>query len=415
MRILFVCNPLFGHLYPLLPLARAAKMAGHAVVVATGADIAPLAQRDGLDTWSVGMTHSQAGGDNQASWLDYFEMGARERIVQLTPRCCAWHPDLVIHEETELAGPVVAASIGVRSIVHGLGPMLPVRLLPWVARAIERLAPRGSAAELVEVWRGGAYLHLCPPGLAPAEEPIWRDVLPLRPMTPGGVCEPALVRRMEALPHARTVFLTLGTVYGGNTAALAAAVKGLSSLEVNLIVAVGPKADPLRHEGYGKHVLIERLVPLASVLARCDGVVSQGGSGVMFGALALGLPQLMLPQGADQFRNAEVCTATGAALALAPQVATPEAIGNGVQRILAEGCFARAAQVLREQIDAMPDADAVVAVLGATAGSLGGHPAAKQLGVPQSTMMNWVRRNRCQDCRPPPSRSPGCALDRPHN
>ena len=349
----------------MLPLARAAHNAGHAVVLATGADIAPLAQRDGLNTWSVGMTHAQAGGDNQASWLDYFEASARERIAHLAPRCAAWHPDMVIHEETELAGPVVAASIGVRSVVHGLGPMLPVRLLPWVAAAIERLAPRGSATEVVEAWRAASYLHLCPPGLAPVEEPIWRDVLPLRPMAPGGASDAGLMRRIEVLPHARTVFVTLGTVYGGNTAALAAAIEGLRSLAVNLIVAVGPKGDPLLFEGYGQHVLIERLVPLASVLARCDAVVSQGGSGVMLGAMALGLPQLMLPQGADQFRNAEVCTPTGAALALAPRDATPDAIRDGVHRLLNECCFASAAQVLLDQIGAMPDADAVVAALGA--------------------------------------------------
>ena len=34
----------------------------------------------------------------------------------------------------------------------------------------------------------------------------------------------------------------------------------------------------------------------------------------MLGAMAHGLPQLMLPQGADQFRNAEIAVRTGAAL-----------------------------------------------------------------------------------------------------
>jgi UDP:flavonoid glycosyltransferase YjiC (YdhE family) len=363
MRILFVCNPLYGHVNPMLPLARAAHHAGHAVVVATGPDIAALAQRDGLTTWAVGRTHAQAGGNKQTSWLDYFEAGARERVNQLAPRCAAWRPDLVIHEETELAGPVVAASVGARSVVHGLGPMLPTRLLPWVAAAIERLAPGGLAREVFAAWRGGTYLHLCPPGLAPSEEPIWRDVLPLQPMTPGSAAEPALLRRIEALPHARTVFVTLGTVYGGHTAALLAAIEGLQGLAVNLIVAVGPDGDPSRFEGQGRHVLIARFVPLASVLARCDAVVSQGGSGVMLGAMALGLPQLMLPQGADQFRNAELGTSTGATLALAPQDATPHAIRDSVHRLLHERCFARAAQALRDQIDAMPGADAVVASL----------------------------------------------------
>jgi UDP:flavonoid glycosyltransferase YjiC (YdhE family) len=216
---------------------------------------------------------------------------------------------------------------------------------------------------VLQAWRTATYLHLCPPGLAPAEEPIWRDVLPLRPVTRGGTGDAALMRRIEALAHARTVFVTLGTVYGGNTAALNAAIEGLQNLAVNLIVAVGPQGDPSLFEGHGHHVLIERLVPLACVLSRCDAVVSQGGSGVMLGAMALGLPQLMLPQGADQFRNAELCTRTGAALALAPQEATPDAIGNGVHRLLDERCFASAAQVLGDQIGAMPDADAVVAAL----------------------------------------------------
>ena len=364
MNILFVCNPLFGHLNPLLPLARAAQAAGHAVVVATGADIAPLAPR--LTTWSIGMTHEQAGGNVQASWLDYFEALARQRIEQLRPRCEAWRPDLVIAEETELAGPVIAASLGVRSIVHGLGPMPPLRLLQWFAAAIERLAPRGSATDTLDAWRRATYLDLCPRGLAAvhaAEEPIWTDVMPLRPMTPGRADDPELMRRIDRLPYARSAFVTLGTVYGGNTAALLAAIEGLRGLDLNLIVAVGPQGEPALFEGVGKHVLVERFMPLASVLARCDVVVSQGGSGVMLGAMSLGLPQLMLPQGADQFRNAELGARSGAAVALLPQDATPRAIGAGAHRLLNEGHFASAAQGLREQIAAMPEPEAVIAAL----------------------------------------------------
>lgn len=349
---------------PMLPLARAAHAAGHAVVVATGADIVPLAQREGLTTWAVGMTHAQAGGNKQVSWLDYFEAGASQRIERLAPRCAAWRPDLVIHEETELAGPVVAASLGVRSVVHGLGPTPPARLLLWGASAIERLAPRGLATEVLRSWRGATYLYPCPPGLGFDQEPIWPQVLPLRPLTPGQADDTALMSRIKRLPHARSVFVTLGTVYSGNTAALVAAIEGLRDLDANLIVAVGPQGDlSLFNKGYGEHVLVEPFVPLASVLARCNAVVSQGGSGVMLGAMAQGLPQLMLPQGADQFRNAEIGAATGAALALMPQDATPSAIRTSAHRLLNERCFASAARVLRDQIAAMPDAHSVIAAL----------------------------------------------------
>jgi hypothetical protein len=36
MRILFTTNPLYGHLYPMLPLMNAARQADHDVIVATG-------------------------------------------------------------------------------------------------------------------------------------------------------------------------------------------------------------------------------------------------------------------------------------------------------------------------------------------------------------------------------------------
>jgi UDP:flavonoid glycosyltransferase YjiC (YdhE family) len=201
--------------------------------------------------------------------------------------------------------------------------------------------------------------------LGPDEQSLWADAQPLRPTTPGLVADPALVRRIARLPHARTVFVTLGTVYGGNTAALVAAVQGLQAHAVNLVVALGAGGDAARIESCGEHVLVESFVPLASVLAVCSAVVSQGGSGVMLGALAQGLPQLMLPQGADQFRNAELCTATGAALALAPQEASPAAIGSAVGRLLTEGRFASAARRLGDQIAAMPDADSVLTALSA--------------------------------------------------
>jgi UDP:flavonoid glycosyltransferase YjiC (YdhE family) len=199
--------------------------------------------------------------------------------------------------------------------------------------------------------------------LNPVEESSCPDVLPLRPMTPGALDDPPLVGRIRRLPYARSVFVTLGTVYGGNTAVLIAAIEGLRDVGVNLIVAVGPEGDPSRFEGYGDHVLVERLVPLASVLKRCSAVVSQGGSGVMLGAMSRGLPQLMLPQGADQFRNAELAARTGAALALLPQDSTAQAVGDGVRRLMNERGFASAAQVLRDQIRAMPDADTVIASL----------------------------------------------------
>jgi UDP:flavonoid glycosyltransferase YjiC (YdhE family) len=83
----------------------------------------------------------------------------------------------------------------------------------------------------------------------------------------------------------------------------------------------------------------------------------------MFGALGHGLPQLLLPQGGDQFMNADACLQSGAGLVLAPGDVRPDAIAAAVERLLAEPSFTVAARGVRSQIAGMPDARSVLAAL----------------------------------------------------
>ena len=66
-RLLFTCRPLSGHYEPLLPLASAARDAGHAVAFATGAPVAERARRDGFDVLPAG-----PGEDFRAEWAHRF-------------------------------------------------------------------------------------------------------------------------------------------------------------------------------------------------------------------------------------------------------------------------------------------------------------------------------------------------------
>jgi hypothetical protein len=52
--------------------------------------------------------------------------------------------------------------------------------------------------------------------------------------------------------------------------------------------------------------------------------------GLALGALTVGAPQLILPQGADQFANADAVTAAGAALRLGPDDLSPSAIAEEI-------------------------------------------------------------------------------------
>ena len=172
------------------------------------------------------------------------------------------------------------------------------------------------------------------------------------------------------MPFADTVHLTLGTVFHGNRDVLEAALAGLHDLPVNVVVAAGPGGDPARFGPQPANVLIASYLPHALLLPRCRVVVSQGGAGVMFGALSHGAPQLIIPQGAEQFLNAEACQRAGAALVLRPEEVSATTVATAVSRLLDEASFTAAAGAVRTEIEAMPHADTVLSTLtGALAGT----------------------------------------------
>jgi UDP:flavonoid glycosyltransferase YjiC (YdhE family) len=89
-------------------------------------------------------------------------------------------------------------------------------------------------------------------------------------------------------------------------------------------------------------------------------VVSHGGSGTFLGALARGLPQLCLPQAADQFRNAEGGFRSGAAVTLGPPDVTSAAVRTALERVLADPGLRAGAQAVAAEIAGMPGPDEVV-------------------------------------------------------
>lgn len=361
MKILFSSGPLYGHVNPMLSLALAARRAGHDVAFAIARDLAPHVERFGLAVWPVGPTHAEAGGSRHGAWLNYFAQAAVPRAAELLPRAEAWQPELVVHEETELAGPVVAAQCGARHAVHGLGLVPSMQIWPAFAEAVERIgAPWRPGFDWTRHLAQATYLRLSPPTLQPEMPPFWPHVQRLRPrMAPPGARE-QLPFDLNVLPFEHSIHLTLGTVFTHGNAVLREALKGLRDLGCNVIVAVGPDSDPDAFGPQPLHVRIERYVPHALLLPRCRLVVSQGGAGVMFGALSLGLPQLLLPQGADQFGNAEALVRAGAGEALAPGEVTVARVAASASRLLADARFTTAARAVQAELAAMPDADAVL-------------------------------------------------------
>ncbi|HKQ43191.1 MAG TPA: hypothetical protein VJT79_11935, partial [Pseudonocardia sp.] len=178
MRILFTACPLVGHVNTILPLALAAQRAGHTVAVATGGDQAARVERAGLTAWSVGPTFAEAGWPPRSPMA--FIDTADKRVVDLLPRAERFRPDVVVFEETEVAGPIVAVRSGARMVRHGLG-IAAIGTGDGTEGGLGAFAPilddfgaRWQVAELAAQVQDAPYLSICPPSLAPPGRPTVR-------------------------------------------------------------------------------------------------------------------------------------------------------------------------------------------------------------------------------------------------
>ena len=373
MRILMTAEPSFGHVNPVLPLARAAQRAGHDVVVATGDELTDHVRRHGLPVWSVGRSRAEVDARFQAANPDLDRLGFEERIARmadglfveaadarvpdLLARTADWRPHVVISETGELAGPIVAARRGARHLVHGVSVPPPRPL--WSATFGAGYARLCRSWKVPDRLLDAVYLDIWPQSLA-AEPCVWSRTQPLRPV--GGPAAPGQRLPWDALPHAQTVHLTLGTIFADAPGVLEAAVAGLREVPVNLVVTVGPQGDPARFGPQPPHVRVERYVPHELLLPVCDLLVDHAGAGILLAGFRHGLPQLLLPQGIDQFGNADAARKAGAALSLTE--VTAEDVAEAAQRLLDEPGFAVAARAVQAEIADMPSADETVALLG---------------------------------------------------
>jgi UDP:flavonoid glycosyltransferase YjiC (YdhE family) len=330
MRVLFASLASVGHTYPLIPLAIAVRDAGHEVYFAAGEEVhAPLAA-NGLRPFRPADS--------------FYEVYAED----LAPELERLRPDLVVHEWGLPGAAVAAARAGIPGIWHGFGRMFGEGI------GLE-LPTRNAEAS------GRPHLDICPPSLQDKAFLAGEDRIELRPVrySPPGAL-PAWDRTRPL------VYLSLGTAFG-TPETLATAIAGLARLDASVVVAAG-RVRPDELGDVPDNVTVRAWVPQADLLPHVDVVVHHGGSGTTLGALTVGAPQLLLPQGADHFANAGAVTAAGAALRLLPAELTADAVAEQTGTLMWHGGHREAARAIADEIARMPSPDDVAARLADYAG-----------------------------------------------
>jgi UDP:flavonoid glycosyltransferase YjiC (YdhE family) len=322
MRVLFASLASVGHTYPLIPLAVATREAGHEVHFAAGDSVhAPLAA-NGLRPFRPADA--------------FYEIYAED----LEPDLARLEPDLVVHEWGLPGAAAAAARAGIPGLWHGFGRMIPDGIgLELPTRSTE--AP------------GRPHLDICPPSLQDKDFLATAERIELRPVPYAEPGEERWTRGERPL-----IYLTLGTAFG-TAELLTTAITALEPLGADVLVAAG-RVPPDELVPMPDGVVVRSWVPQAAVLPHADLVVHHGGSGTTLGALAAGVPQLVLPQGADQFANAAALTTAGVALRLDAGKTTTEAITEQARTLLRDhGTHRDAARAVAEEIARMPAPDEV--------------------------------------------------------
>jgi len=162
------------------------------------------------------------------------------------------------------------------------------------------------------------------------------------------------------------VLVGFSTTFQDHAGVLQAVIDALSSLPVRALVTLGPSIEPGELNA-ADNVQVVSSAPHNQIMPEASLVITHGGYGTLTRALSHKLPILAMPQGRDQYGNAERLVAHGAGLALPPG-ADAATIAGAVEQLLGDPSYAAAADKLGAAVEREMRESKVVEVLEGLAG-----------------------------------------------
>jgi UDP:flavonoid glycosyltransferase YjiC (YdhE family) len=359
LRVLVSIRPFYGHLHPLVPLARALTEAGHGVAFATERSFCPVVERCGFRAFPAGL-------DPFAPVEVGYEFSApvtRQKAQDVLDIAGAWPIDLILRDPTDFGAVVAADALEVPQATVGFAPFGPT----WwwkevlgssldVVRGAFGL-PSDPDLERLHPW---LYLDTVPAWLQRADglpERVLRRIAPepyQAPSPPGAVGLPEL-------PDEPIVLVTLGTVFNRHPDLLGRLCRGARDAGVQVICTLGPGQDPGSAAiGQLRGAQLVDYTPLAGILPRCAAVISHGGYNTVLAALLQGVPLLLIPLGADNAYNAQRCVDLGVGLMAEADTVSEHRVAELVSLLVARPQFRDAAGRLALRTAALPPTSTAV-------------------------------------------------------
>jgi UDP:flavonoid glycosyltransferase YjiC (YdhE family) len=398
MRVLVASTGGAGHYNPLVPFVDSLARRGDDLLLVVPPELEAVVAATGL-RFRIGASPPAAEAEKirrqlpVVPALDSSILGNRELFGRLCTAAmlptmeaafASWQPDLVVREPCEYASAVVACRMGLPQVQVAISQ---AEVEEWsIGIAAPALEPYGPG--VVGQLRASPYLTRFPAALDPSPFPDTRRF------------REAVRPASGPLPdwwHGSVgplVYLTYGSITGGLSIAVPvfrAALDAVAGLEARVLLTVGRGIEVDALGPVPENVHVEAWVPQHDVLSEAAAVVCHGGSGTTFGALAAGVPLVIVPLFADQPTNGALVAKAGAGVVVGaaprsrsggpggsvgagPRSEEPRVpIGPGdapsiraaIELVLGTASFRQAARRIAADMRAQPTVDSVVASLAA--------------------------------------------------
>ncbi|MEV6912676.1 glycosyltransferase [Amycolatopsis sp. NPDC051071] len=372
MRVLFTFAGGNGHFRPLLPIARALAAAGHTIAVTGEPLMVPIIEAAGLTAFPSGPNLGSEGDRHPLLPVDrdredavlrdgFVRRTAPRRTEDVLALCETWAPDLLVCDEADHGAMIAAEKLDLPHatvLVTAAGALIRPDLVDDALNEIRAAYGLPPQRDLES-----AYRHLV---LSPFPESFRDPRFPL-PSTTQSFHTPVPGR--GRVPHWHVdgrpaVYFTLGTIFNTESGDLFSRVlAGLREVDATCVVTVGNLLDPAEFGPQPEHIHLAKYLPQDDVLPYCDVALTHGGSGSLLGAIAHGLPMVLLPMGADQPHNGDRVADLGLGKVLDVIEVTPADIRDAVTSVLREPSYREAAGRLRDEVTAYPSPEKTVPLL----------------------------------------------------
>jgi UDP:flavonoid glycosyltransferase YjiC (YdhE family) len=368
LRMLVTSYPTRSHVMSLVPISWALLAAGHDVRFAVLANARPAVEEAGLPAlvYPAEFDPSRLGGRRfkpaviQADLVRDVTLKAGLLAHGVREMLDAFRPDLVLYEQLDLAGPLIAQYLEVPAVHVAAGPPYHANLIATLRRGAESLRKRWG---LDPARPPALVLDVCPPSYRdPGPSPLSAPLQPMRfvPFNgPGAV--PGWLHQLAAQPR---VSITLGADGVSDVSPMVRVAQVVHRLSPEMDIVIPASATPapptmaaLREAG--ARVFVGWL-PLKLLFAvGCDLAIHHGGPGSVLTALSFGLPQLVLrdrtnPARADHYITGRLLGACGAGQSLSEAKATDEELAQALRLLLTQDGFRLSAGGLAAEMAAQP-------------------------------------------------------------